>query len=478
MHREKQPLLENIDEEVPATVRKMVLNLLQKEPGDREWTASKLEAALDSGRLVGVEGGIAVTIPPRLRRIESNEATAARISLEYKTPGKGARFRITKKEALIAVSILALVFVAFQSYSVIVKMQAESATAASGNAFSHAFVKDNKLPPTLYHIPDGSGGLTEDEEGASSPESTKLSSDYAAAMNLLTKRKFAEASSAFTVCLEEVGTTKIVGNVKRKEILSGLAICALLQQNSKEFERTFKLLLDDGPRSQRAERIKDLAFKSTAAIINTVNRDLALKNLEMFLAHKESADCPVARASILGHMGMIYDAKLKPKVSRQLYYDALKIFKENDSVETSEYMINLTRCGCVEWHLGEWAKSKALFEEVSRLIPENTDWDVIDHNQRYCLWVTHHFLAAIDLRVKNFVGAQKHALTALRAAKLRYAKDLDSVDLKQTTELLEVIYDQAKANGVQLTHPSDPSMKVLSGDEVEDAAAKNDWDTK
>lgn len=440
MHRDMEPPLEKLSSDIPEKIRDVIAMLLKKDPAARKWTAKQLEEALDSGRLMkqtDQSSEIAVTIPPRLRRIVSNEATAARIKLNFDLPTtKTSKFQITKKEVITFVSAAAALggFAALVYYAnILPSMKQNVGTTDSGNTSSPMVqaVLDytEKMDPNGKASPQELAALDED------PRSDQIYLSYQSAVAYLRGKQFGKSSQMFNDLLKIMGTRTHVGKTRRVDILCYLAAGAYIQGKSVDFKKYFKMYLDCVDPESRGSKIVRMA-KDTAALLRLFSKpDEAIRCYRHFIDLEESKSFPAVKGALLTEIGLVEQAKGSSTKALEAYKQSIDFLKASNLTDSIYYLQALTYAAAQDFQLGKFDESRANCEEVDRLVPTD-DEEVPFKDQKEVLILSCRLLVQLDISSKNYAGVRAHADRGLKLAKMLNHKE-DGLFFKQVLDSVE-----------------------------------------
>lgn len=443
MHRNDSPPLEKLSADIPQKIRETIASLLSKNPTDRTWTASNLEDALVTGRLFRqtdqTNSEVAVTIPPRLRRIVSNEATAARIRLKFDPPSdQPASSESSKKIVLFIIagiaSCVAIVTLFYYAYIVPEQNNAKKGTGPSylPKVQSPMDYADKFVDPK---VSKKEFAVLEDE-----PEYDEYAFSFQSALTVLRSKQITKASRMFSQILNNMGSKSRVGNVKRVDVLCNLAACAYLQNHTDDFEKYFKMYMDASDTSNGGQIIHlaketaglSILFKSPEAAARMFRQFIDMEESKRFPEVKGCMLCELAKTEvILGHQDEAF----------KCYKQSIDYFKSSNLTDSIYYMDALTALGGLEFATGKLADARPHLEEVYHLVSID-DEEGPFKDQRALLLLTCRILVELDFKERNVIKARMHAERGLSLAKMLSRDDdekffeqvLQNIDLYQKSQ--------------------------------------------
>lgn len=415
MHLQESPQLEKLPAEIPTKIREAVAMLLEKRPIDRKWSAKEFQQALDSGHLIselGEEGAIAVTIPPRLRRIEHNEATAARIRVNYDLPMEKAPKSGKKQLALVCGGIVFVSVAIFYGARDFIPKPQEilgPTIPVESSLVDDVIVHTGKVDPS------GETDIIQRSVRDVLPPDTALDYEFQSAKDVFDAQKFSKASPMFADCLNKLGSKLQSGKTRRVDVLRNLAVCAYMSGKTKQFNEYFKSYIDSLPEEKRADYILRLAEVIVGFYAQSKNMDAAIGCYRKFVEFDETEKHPAAKAGLLRILGDFEWGKGNADAALKALNQALHIFQSNKLTENDQYVALLINLGLVEFASGRLELAKSHLEEADRLLPDDEQIGV-SREERLLMTDAMSALANIEYRALNFDKARMYNQKGLRLA--------------------------------------------------------------
>ncbi len=425
MHRDAEPPLEKIAADVPEKIRETIATLLSKIPADRKWTASSLEDALVAGRLIRqadqANSEVAVTIPPRLRRIVSNEATAARIKLNFDLPtDKPASTESSRKILLFIIAgIAACAGIVTLFYYTYIVPEENDAKKGKGPSYLPKVQTpmDNADKVVDPKVSKKELAVLEEDE----PEYDRYAFSFQSALTVLRSQQLTKASQMFSQILKNMGTRSRVGNVKRVDILCNLAACAFLQNNTNDFKKYFKMYMDASATTSGGQIIH-LAKETAGLSVLFKKPEGAARVFRQFLELDEGKPFPEVKGCLLCELAKIEVVLGHQDEAFKLYKQSIDYLKSSNLTDSIYYMDALTALGGLEFVTGKLTEARLHLEEVYRLVPVD-DEEGPFKDQRALLLITSRILVDMDFRERNVLKARMHAERGRSLAKMLHRDD-------------------------------------------------------
>ena len=447
MHCEKKPPLQKIDASVPLLIREMVANLLEKKAVDRKWSASELAQALDSGRLLGGSRGAdenAVTIPPRMKRIPKNEATAARISLNfeplYKSTVSTPESAASRKKFFVILPVLALLGLVLFGVSRL-KFGSEAPPAVSASK-----IEQKVTTPS-------SDSMTNLETAVSPkvyPNNPALSRIYQSAVSDAKAFKYAEAKESLLESLKLIGTRPVVGDVALMDIYGWLFICAERLGQTKDAKSYLQSYLDAPFQSTRGERVIRVAREGNVIFVAERRLDIAIKFTTQLL-RVDLSRFPPAQAALYNDLGFMYGIQQNKEECLRWYRKALEVLQLSDHKDSSEYQTILNRLGAAESLAGLYKESRAHFEESAAMVPSDGEWDLLQQEELRNLLEANQYLSRMCIAGGECEKARAHVKQVLKLIeKLKEGpRSPNVIMVKDTLNIIDKVEAAQKCKGTK-----------------------------